>query len=566
MTGQAAFQPNAAPAPRLTFKGAVSVTNFVTTDQVMFKEFARWDELEVSGIDLAFEPNRLKVDQVKLVGLHGNLILGADRRPNLSLILVGPEPPATNAAPAAAPATSPAAKPAAEPFPLELGTLALDRASFGFTDESIQPHASMDVEELSGTVKGISSALDTTAEVRLAGKMNAQSPFAISGRANPLASKMFVDLVFTNANTQLTPLTSYMEKYAGHPLTKGRLNTVLSYHLEGKELTAANQVRIDQLTLGSRNNSPDATKLPVKLGVALLKDSHGSIELDVPIKGRLDDPQFSVGPIVLKVIMNLLTKAATSPFKLLGALVGGGDELSFVEFSPGTTNVPTAELEKLGKLAKALVNRPALNVEIEGAIDPAADREVLSLQKLRDQLKAQRLHELAAKGKAPESVEGFTVDPENYDRLLRAAFAAQFGTNISAIMRTNQVAAATTKKPVKHGLIRTTIQAGAELFDRGIAIFGLGSYARTSTAEKHLTKVDRIALEQATPALMERLLADTVPVTNDDYRRLMEARARWVQDWLLQNGGVTADRMLLVAPKPVDTAYQGEARANLTLN
>ena len=224
---------------------------------------------------------------------------------------------------------------------------------------------------------------------------------------------MFVDLAITNANTQLTPLTGYLEKYGGYPLKKGRVSTSLRYHIEGKALQAENKIQVDQLTLGARNNSPDATSLPLKLGVALLKDSNGRIELDVPVSGRLDDPEFSLGPIVLKIIVNMIVKAAASPFKLLGALVGGGgDELSFVEFTPGTTNLVEGELDKLGKLTAALAKRPALNLEIEGAIDPESDRDALAKQKLREQLKAKRLQELTAKGRAPESVETFQIEPE----------------------------------------------------------------------------------------------------------------------------------------------------------
>ena len=214
-------------------------------------------------------------------------------------------------------------------IPLELGTLALDRAALVFADESVQPNVAVGIEEISGTIKGLSSTLSSPAEVDLNGRLDAQSQFSIVGRLNPFAATMFMDLTFTNANTQLTPLTGYMEKYGGYPLQKGRLSTSLRYHVEGKALQADNKVHVDQLTLGARNNSPDATTLPVKMGVALLKDNNGRIDLDVPVTGKLDDPQFKLGSIVLKVIGNILVKAAASPFKLLGSLVGSGGETEF---------------------------------------------------------------------------------------------------------------------------------------------------------------------------------------------------------------------------------------------
>jgi len=581
--GQARYQTGDPSVPGFRFAGNVSVANFVCTDQVAFKEFARWNDLAVTGIECGLQPNRLKVDEVKWVAPKATLVLGADHKPNLALILQPTQASGTNAVPRSAPGEI-AARPGAEVFPIQIGTVRLERAAFAFADESVQPHASLGIQEISGTLKGLSSALNTAADVDLAGKVDEQSPFGVAGRINPLAADLFVDLVISNANTQLIPLTPYMEKYAGHSLNKGRLTTTLRYHVEGKELKADNKIGIDHLTLGPRNNSPDATSLPVKLAVALLKDNNGHIGLDLPLHGRLDDPQFSLGPILLKVLMNMLAKAVASPFKLLGALVGGGEELSFVAFVPGTTNLVEGELDKLAKLSKALAQRPALNLEVEGAIDPVADHEALAMNKLRERLKAKRLQELSAKGKAAQSLESLQLDPEDYDRLLRAAFTEQFGTNIAAILRTNQLAAAATNQPSgtmgakvsgkpKQPLYRRALgwvgldrHAGKPFYQPALAWVGLERHARKSAVEKRLTKADRLALGQAAPATMETLVAGQLPVTDENYRALMNERARWVQNWLLQNGHVAAERLLLVAPKPVDGAYRGESRANLSLD
>ena len=563
--GHLRYEPDTTAEPHVGFTGDLWLTNFLCTDAVAFKELARWDQLRVTGIEFSLEPTRVKVEEVNWIAPKATLIIGADHNANLALILKPAVASPTNAAPQNAPAAM-ASQPAAEAIPVQVSLVRLDRAAFAFADESLQPHASIGIQELSGTLKGLSSALNTTAEVDLAGKVDEQSPFGVVGRINPMASNIFVDLVISNANTQLTPLTPYFEKYVGHPLNKGRLTTLLRYHVEGKELKAENTIDLDHLTLGPRNNSPDATSLPVKLAVALLKDSNGRIELDLPLHGRLDDPQFSIGPILLKVLLNVITKAVASPFKLLGALVGGGEELSFVSFTPGTTNLAVGEADKLTKLAKALAQRPALSLEIEGSIDPVADREALAKQKLRDQFKAKALQELAAKGKAPQSVEAFTLSPEDYDPLLRAAFAEKFGTNIAAILRTNQLALAATNQPDGTMAARPAAKPELPLYRRALALIGLGQHARKSPAEKHLPKADRLALQQATPELMETLLAGQIEVTADDYRALMNARARWIQDWLLQNGQVGNERLLLVAPKPVDGAYRGASQANLSLD
>ncbi len=562
--GKIRFQTNDSATPLLTFTGGVHVTNFVTADQVLFKEFVRWEALSVSGVEAALGPNRLKIDEVRLVRPRASLIIGADRRPNLSLIMK-PESTATNRAAVSALGGGSTTNPLANSFSVKLGTLVVDRASVAFADESVQPRIMFDIEEISGTVQGLSSDLGSPADLDLHGRVDVQSPFAVTGRVNPFAAVMFVDLVITNANTQLTSLTGYMEKYGGFPLKKGRVSSSLHYRIEGKALQAENKILVDQFTLGPRNNSADATSLPLKLGIALLKDNEGRIELDVPLSGRLDDPKFSVGPIILKVIVNTIVKAATSPFKLLGSLVGGGgDELGFIQFKPGTTNLVDGELGKLGKLTTALAKRPALNLEIEAAVDPILDRTALAQQKLGEQLTARRLQELNVNGgRPPVSLESFQIEPEERVRLLRIAFVEQFGTNIAAILETNQPTLGTTDHQAPAASRRAS-EPKQTLFGRMAGIFSRAG--QTISAEKRLTKADREALGSATPELIEELLTRNIPVTSEEFRQLMTTRERWVRDWFLQNGPIDPNRLFLVGSKPVDAAYRGESRVNLSLN
>jgi hypothetical protein len=560
LAGKMSFQTNDPAAPRFTFSGAVGLTNFATADEVLSKELVRWDNLALDGIEATLTPNLLKIDSIRLVRPKASLIIGADHRSNLSLILRTNEV-ATNAAAASQASATAPTNSSAELFSIQLGTLALDQASLGFADESVQPPAVIGIEELSGTIKGLSSTTNTPAEVDLTGKVGAQSTFSIRGQVNPFRATRLVDLTFTNANTQLAPLTGYMEKYGGYPLKKGHLSTGLSYHIAGMDLKAQNKIQVDQLTLGAHNNSPDATKLPVKLGLALLKDSNGRIELDVPIEGRLDQPDFKVGRTILTIVMNMIVKAAASPFKLLGALVGtGGEELSFVEFVPGSTNLVEGELGKLSKLSTALGKRPALDLSVEGAVDPKLDRDALARQELSDQLKTNRLQELTAKGAVPESVSTFQIEPEARERLLRAMFVEQFGTNISGIIQTNLARLMATNQPAA----TTAPKPKRSLVERLTGLFGADSTG-PSKAEKRLPKADREALGLATPELMEELLAERVQVSEDELRRLMSARAGWVQDWLVQTGHVAADRVLVEAPKPLGTNYQGQRRVMLSL-
>jgi len=287
----------------------------------------------------------------------------------------------------------------------------------------------------------------------------------------------------------------------------------------------------------------------------------------VPVEGRLDDPQFRIAPIVLKVIVNMITKAATSPFKLLGALAGGGgEEMSYVKFYPGSTNVVEGELDKLGKLCKALAQRPGLSLEIDGAIDPIADRRALATQKLREQLKGKELQQFDTKSSASQSVQGSQISDAEYYPLLRAAFVEKFGTNIAAILQTNQMAALTaTNKPTGRTTTDTARHPKQSFPKRVLSWVGLGGHSHQSKAEKKLSKADRLALGQFTTEQMETMLADGIKVTDDDYKELMNARAHLVQTWLVEQAQMSNERLLLGDPKPVSADYQGESEVQLSL-
>lgn len=571
-TSKVRFETDAPGALQLTFAGDVQITNFATTDLVAFKDLVRWDELALTGIDFSLEPARLKLATILWRGLAAQILRAPDGQLNLLSLSAAPAAASETAAEPSTPSPAPpATEAAAGTFPIQIDTFQLENASFAFTDLSLEPAVQVGLHELTGTVKGLSSALNTTAEVDLAGKVDEQAPFAVKGRINPLAAERLVDLEITNRNTQLTAFTPYTEKYLGHALNKGRLTLGLHYQVQGDQLQAANRFLIDGLMLGPRNQSPDATSLPVKLGVALLKDRNGLIDLDVPIAGRLDDPEFRIGSAVLKVIANLIVKTALSPFSLLGKLAGGGEELSFLDFEPGTTNLVEGELSKLDKLAKALTERPAVNLEIEGSVDRTRDRDALALAKLESQLKTRYLRERSARGRPAPPLESLELEPEEAERLLRAEFVERFGTNLTAILQTNALAQARAATSAPEDQARPEPRPEAKPKPKakrgllGLGLFG-GGRPKPSPAEKRLGKADRAALDELTPELMESLLARHIEVSEDDFRALMAARARWVQDQLLRSGAVTTDRLFLTAPKPTGPAAAGQSRVNLSLN
>lgn len=552
IAGRARYRPG---APVVGFDGDVSVRNFAVTDEVLFEDMTGWDGLEVTGIQAEFAPLKIHIDKIKVSGPKSSVIVGPDGRPNVLTVLPKKTavPAETNAAP------SPAA-----PLPdLSVGEFAFENASFHFADRSLEPNCVFDVQESSGSLRGVSSRLETPTPLEVKGKIDQFSSFGIAGKVNPMPDNLFLDTTVALTNMGLTAFSPYTEKYVGRPLEKGKLSLALNYYVNHKDLNASNFIFVDQLTLGAKNGSTNATKLPVKLAIALLKDRNGRIKLDIPVQGQLDNPKFKLGPIIWGVVENLLVKAATAPFALLGSMFGGGAELSYVAFDPGQADISPAETNKLATLTKALYERPGLTLEINGSADPAKDREVLARVKFERQLRADYIKELIAAGKPPVDESAVTLAPADHDRLVFRAYTNAFGAG------TNQIATGPTQATPARVVIKNLPPTPKAPTTHGATAL-MAAESGTTTGAMTASPQNPSVPGQAPggpldAAAMEEQLLQKVDVTNDDFRQLMEDRAKHVEVYLLKSGQVTADRLFITAPKPV-AAGQGEARVNLTLD
>jgi hypothetical protein len=207
--------------------------------------------------------------------------------------------------------------------------------------------------------------------VQVSGTVDDAAPLLITGQLHPLGPKLYTDIKASAKGIELTRLTPYASRYAGYAIDKGTLSVNVHYKVDAGKLEADNQIFLDQLTFGERTDSPDATKLPVQFAVSLLKNTRGEIDVSLPISGSLDDPEFSVGGIIWRVLVNLITKAVTAPFALLAG--DGAQELGFVPFAPGSAELTPAAQQSLSKLATKLNDRPGLKLAATGRADPAVD-------------------------------------------------------------------------------------------------------------------------------------------------------------------------------------------------
>ena len=442
--------------PMLQFAGNVSVDHLHTVDNLLRQDLIKWNRLQIKGINFQHAPDRLDVDQILANRLYARVLVEPDRTLNVAQVLAGPkglpppsaDTPSDSAAPEAAAAKPVASRPvpakdskkavvaAAVPppapatpmMPINIKKVVVQASSANFSDLSLKPNFSASIVALEGSVTGLSSKPNSRAKIDLHGQVDRFSPVAIQGEVNVFSSVLYTDVSMSFRNMELTTFNPYSGKFAGYNISKGKLTTELSYKIDGRKLNAGHHIIIDQLEFGEKTASKDAVSLPVKLAVALLKDRHGVIDLEVPVTGSLDDPHFRLGPIVWKVVLNLLVKIVTSPFALLGSMFGGGPDLQFVDFPAGVGTLDEAGQTRVKIIAKALVERPQLKIAVPLATVTELDRPALIESKLHSLLLEQQRPQKSRKKDAAVELPAFDSLPAPTQlELLAAVYKKQTG-------------------------------------------------------------------------------------------------------------------------------------------
>jgi hypothetical protein len=478
----------------LQFTGQASLDDFEAVDAEKAALFSKWKSLYLTGVHIGTAPSRVQVEKVALTDFFNRLIINTDGTVNIETILVktGKAGASTGAKEKQDSGSS------GRGTAIGIKTIALQGGRVDFNDKYIRPQVHLVMEDLGGIVSGLDNIKENKADVRLLGKVGGNVPLEITGRVNPLIEKPFVDLTLNFPAFDLSPFTPYSGKYLGYTLKKGQLAFSLEYLVADNKLTGKNKIQLSQLTFGSPVASPQATKLPVKLAVALLKDRAGNIDLDLPVKGDLDDPQFSLGGVILKMFVNLITQIVSSPFKMLGSIFGGGEELAYLEFDPGQSAISPSQAEKLNTLEKILFERPGLRLDIQGQIAPEQDADALRRLRFDELLKTDKLKALVAAGRKAVPLERIALSPEERNTMIQKAFDA-----------------ADLPKP----------------------------------------RDENGRLKKIPPPEMEKLLLASIDIGADGLRRLAYDRASAAKEYLLAKGRIESGRLFIMEPRiPGDNA------------
>lgn len=402
-----------------------------TQDAFLSEELLSWKALSLRGLRVALAPGqatRVAVAETALSDFYARVIINESGRINLQDIV---KPTAATAATeATAPPAGPVATPAATtkveatvapdtPAPLiEMGPVSLVNGRVLFSDRFIKPNYSANLSELTGRLSAFSSVSASgeagtpaaMADLELRGRAEGTATIEILGKLNPLAKPLALDITGKMRDLDLPPLSPYSVKYAGHGIERGKLAMDVAYKVDPDgQLVARNKLVLNQLTFGDPiEGAPNS--LPVRLAVALLADSDGVIDLNLPISGSLNDPEFSFGGVIFKMIMNLIAKAITSPFALLASAFDGDDdgELGTVPFAPGSSVLSAEAQTNLDKVVKAMKERPALTMTVAGTASLEAEREGYKRERLSALMQAEKRRAAVVAGKPADAVEALT--------------------------------------------------------------------------------------------------------------------------------------------------------------
>jgi hypothetical protein len=485
------------------------------------------------GIDANLNPQTVVIKEIDVDNAYARLVIETNKSINLFNALRMTNAPATNEVKVATATTAPVTN---APLPqISIGAIAISNAVVSFTDRSLSPDVNLAIKEMNGYVAGISTEQLQHADVNLRAMVDGVGPVTITGLINPLNGAQTNTIKISLKDMDLTPASPYAAKFTGYRIAQGKLNLDLAYDLVGKNLSSKNVITLDRFTFGEKVESPDATKLPVRLAIAILKDREGKIVLDVPIEGSTDDPKFRISKVVWGALENILLKVATSPFSLLGAAFGGGgEEMGYQDFAPGYAVLSDDGKKKLDSLLKAMHERPSLELEISGSVDPDGDREGLQRAALDQQIRTKLWLKLSKSEQATNAVDQIVIPPGD-----RAGWVKKFYSAALADKKiTPELLAANTNLAAFAAQVLPRKLTG----EKGVS--QLSQATPSNDAKKTSTPVYQTKLVPP-PDAIEAVLLATFPAGVEEMEAIAAARAKVVQDYLLPSGQVEAGRLFL---------------------
>ena len=415
----------------VTYTGSVDVDSMNVVEAATGDLVVSWKALHADTLRFGLAPDRMEIDEVRLTGLDGKLVIFKDKTLSVSKLMKTPASPAgtlPSATPAAAaPPRGPSAaadSDAAAAFPVVVERVRIDDGSMSYADLSLVLPFATRVHGLQGVVAGLGSDPGSRATVKLDGRVDEFGQLKVDGALSAFRPKVFTDLGVVFRNVPMSTLTPYSATFAGRRIVAGTMNLDLQYKIDRSALAGENKVVLQQLQLGERVESPGAMRLPLDLAIAILSDSEGRIDIALPVRGNVDSPEFSYGHLIWQALVTVITKIVTSPFRALAGVFGDDAEsLQTITFEPGRDTVQPPERQKLQRVAEVLGKRTRLKLTVHGGYEMKVDGEALRSLRVRQDL-AQRLGVKVKPGEEPGPV---VFDQAKTQRALEALLTERGG-------------------------------------------------------------------------------------------------------------------------------------------
>jgi hypothetical protein len=401
--------------PIITYTGSADVDGLNVVEAASGAPVVAWKSLHLDRVRFGLAPDRLEVGEVRLTGLDGKFTIEKDKSLSVAKLMNPPgasprppppsPPPAVGTPPATAP-PAPASRAAAPAFPVTVERVRIEDGSMDFADLSLVLPFATRVHALNGVIVGVASDPDSRTTLKLDGRVDEFGSVKIDGALSAFQPKVFTDIDVVFRNVALPTLSPYSATFAGRRIAAGTMDLDLEYKIDRGALVGENKVVLTKLQLGERVESPGAMRLPLDLAIAILSDSQGRIDIELPVRGNVDNPEFSYGQVIWTALVRLVTRIVTSPFRALAGLFGGeadAERLQTVVFEPGSDVVRPPEREKLQKVAELLDKRAQLKLIVHGGYEAKSDGEALRALHVRREL-AKRLEVTVKPGEDPGPV------------------------------------------------------------------------------------------------------------------------------------------------------------------
>jgi hypothetical protein len=396
-------------APRIAARGRLQLDDLIMVDRSLRQRFLEWKSVRVEGLDFrsgdgsaeASGADSVAIEEIALAGVRAHVVVGQDGRSNLEAIFGGADVAESGGAASGAMGPEVAATDrAAERLAprVEIGRITLEGVGADFDDRTAQPAFAISLDDLSGSVAGLSSENLSRADVALSGRIDDVAPVRVEGQINPLSGDAYTDIGIEVTGVSLPAFTPYAGRYVGYGIERGKLRLDLEYKLNARHLEAKNLIELKQFDFGRRVESDVATSLPVPLALTLLRDASGDIMIQLPVEGNLDDPSFNLLQLLRNTFVNLITRVATSPFSAVSGLLGvSRDDLANVDFASGSDRLSDAERAQLEEIAALLAERPSLRLDVRGRADPEVDRPGLRRARVLEEVRLSAFEALSSR-------------------------------------------------------------------------------------------------------------------------------------------------------------------------